>query len=83
LKRLKGDTGVPGLKREIVYNEIISLPDIPTQNHIASIISAYDDLIENNEKRIKILEEMAERLYREWFVKFKFPGYEKKPPCRF
>ena len=49
----------------------------PTQNQIASVLSAYDDLIENNEKRIKALEEMAQLLYTEWFVKFKFPGHEK------
>jgi type I restriction enzyme S subunit len=55
----------------------IDLPDIPTQTHIASVLSAYDDLIENNEKRIKILEEMAQLLYTEWFVKFNFPGHEK------
>lgn len=47
------------------------------QNRIASTLSSYDDLIENNEKRIKILEEMAQLLYTEWFVKFKFPGHEK------
>lgn len=52
-------------------------PTIENQARIASILSAYDDLIENNEKRIKILEEMANRLYTEWFVKFKFPGHEK------
>jgi type I restriction enzyme S subunit len=55
---------------------VLTLPSISTQNEIASFISAYDDLIENNEKRIKILEEMAQRLYTEWFVKFKFPGHE-------
>ena len=44
---------------------------------IASILSAYDDLIENNTRRIKILEEMAQMLYREWFVNFRFPGHEK------
>ena len=48
-----------------------------TQNHIVSVLSSYDDLIENNEKRIKTLEEMAQLLYTEWFVKFKFPGHEK------
>jgi type I restriction enzyme S subunit len=52
------------------------LPDISTQRKIAAILSAYDDLIENNLRRIKILEEMAQNLYREWFVKFRFPGYE-------
>lgn len=47
-----------------------------TQKEISSILSAYDDLIENNNKRIKILEQMAENLYKEWFVRFRFPGYE-------
>ncbi len=61
----------------LLYGLQIELPDIPTQTRIASVISAYDDLIENNEKRIKVLEEMAQRLYTEWFVKFKFPGHEK------
>ncbi len=52
-------------------------PPLPTQGKIAAILSAYDDLIENNLRRIKILEEMAQTLYREWFVKFLFPGHEK------
>jgi type I restriction enzyme S subunit len=51
----------------------IKLPAFPTQIRITSVLSAYDDLIENNEKRIKILEEMAQLLYTEWFVKFRFP----------
>ena len=50
---------------------------LPTQRKIASVLSAYDDLIENNLRRIKILEEMAQNLYCEWFVKFRFPGHEK------
>jgi type I restriction enzyme S subunit len=53
------------------------VPPLPTQSKIASILSAYDDLIENNTRRIKILEEMAQALYRDWFVKFRFPGHEK------
>jgi type I restriction enzyme S subunit len=55
----------------------IEVPPIPTQRKIAAILSTYDDLIENNLRRIKILEEMAQNLYREWFVKFRFPGHEK------
>jgi len=55
----------------------IRIPPLPTQRRIASILSAYDDLIENNTKRIEILEEMARSLYREWFVHFRFPGHEK------
>ncbi len=54
----------------------IDLPDLPTQRKIAGILSAYDDLIENNLRRIKILEQMAQSLYREWFVHFRFPGHE-------
>ena len=53
----------------------LSAPCLPTQRKIAGILSAYDDLIENNLRRIKILEEMAQNLYREWFVKFRFPGH--------
>ena len=52
------------------------VPDIEEQRKIARILSAYDDLIENNLRRIKILEEMAQNLYREWFVKFRFPGHQ-------
>jgi type I restriction enzyme S subunit len=55
----------------------ILLPPLPTQRKIASILSAYDDLIENNTRRIEILEEMAQAIYREWFVNFRFPGHEK------
>lgn len=54
----------------------IDLPDLPTQHRIASILSAYDDLIENNRRQIKLLEEAAQRLYREWFVELRFPGHE-------
>lgn len=54
----------------------ISLPPLHTQQKIASILSAYDDLIENNNKQIKLLEEAAQRLYKEWFVKLNFPGHE-------
>ncbi|VVB62526.1 Type-1 restriction enzyme MjaXIP specificity protein [uncultured archaeon] len=55
----------------------ILAPPLSTQRKIAAILSAYDDLIENNTRRIKILEEMAQALYREWFVHFRFPGHEK------
>lgn len=55
----------------------LSVPPLETQRKIATILSAYDDLIENNARRIKILEEMAQALYREWFVNFRFLGHEK------
>lgn len=54
----------------------INLPPLETQKKIASILSGYDDLIENNLKRIKILEEMAQQTYEEWFVRMRFPGHE-------
>lgn len=53
------------------------LPRLDTQKRAAETLSAYDDLIENNARRIKILEEIAQTLYREWFVHFRFPGHEK------
>lgn len=58
--------------------EGVAIPEPPptTQRKIASILSAYDDLIENNTRRIAILEEMAQAIYREWFVNFRFPGHE-------
>jgi type I restriction enzyme S subunit len=57
----------------------ITLPSTQIQRKIAAILSAYDDLIENNNRRIKVLEEMAERIYREWFVDFRYPGHENVP----
>ena len=54
----------------------LNLPDLPTQERIADILSAYDDLIEANNHRIELLEQTAQELYREWFVRFRFPGYE-------
>ena len=54
----------------------ISAPNLITQRRIADILSAYDDLIENNRKQIKLLEEAAQRLYKEWFVDLRFPGHE-------
>ena len=53
------------------------VPPLPVQRRIAGILSAYDELIENNQRRIRILEEMARALYREWFVNFRFPGHEE------
>jgi type I restriction enzyme S subunit len=54
----------------------LPLPPLPIQKKIAAILSAYDDLIENNKRRIALLEKMAEELYREWFVRLRFPGHE-------
>jgi type I restriction enzyme, S subunit len=68
----------PTLNRNHVHLLPVYWPPLPIQRKIAAILSAYDDLIENNTRRIAILEEMAQSLYREWFVHFRFPGHEKK-----
>ena len=62
-----------------LQNVYVPLPPLHTQRKIAAILSAYDDLIENNNRRIKLLEEMAQRIYREWFVDFRYPGHEDVP----
>ncbi|WP_290848854.1 restriction endonuclease subunit S, partial [Eubacterium sp. LMAG:50] len=61
----------------IIRNMPVNIPKIEIQERIAEILSSYDDLIENNKKQIKLLEEAAERLYREWFVNLHFPGCEE------
>ncbi len=67
----------PNMSGKQIEGVKIPLPPIIVQERIASVVSAYDDLIENNTRRIVILEEMARRLYEEWFVHFRFPGHEE------
>jgi type I restriction enzyme S subunit len=67
----------PAVDTEIIQRGRIPIYPIDVQQKISSILSAYDDLIENNTRRIQILEEMAQRIYQEWFVNFKFPRHEK------
>lgn len=67
---------VPGVNRNHLHALDVKVPDVLLQRLIADILSSYDDLIENNTKRVKILEEIARSLYREWFVHFRFPGHE-------
>lgn len=62
-----------------IKNLMIPFPNIKTQRKISSVLKSYDDLIENNQKQIKLLEEAAQRLYKEWFVDLRFPGYENTP----
>lgn len=73
---------VPGVNRNHLHRLQVRIPERPRQERIAEILSAYDDLIENNARRIKILEEMARSLYREWFVDFRFPGHERAQIAR-
>ncbi|MBI2360229.1 MAG: restriction endonuclease subunit S, partial [Deltaproteobacteria bacterium] len=59
-----------------IYQCRICRPPLPTQRKIAAILSAYDELIENNKRRIALLEKLAEQIYREWFVRLRFPGHQ-------
>ena len=70
---------VPGINLGILKELPVVLPPLPIQRRIAGILSAYDELIENSQRRIKILESMARALYREWFVHFRFRGHESVP----
>src|SRR5262249_23673539 len=76
INRMNSGGAIPSTSREDFYAVKIKLPDLDAQKRIASIVSAYDDLIENNRRRIALLEEAARMLYREWFVRFRFPGHE-------
>lgn len=66
----------PSIAPKDIENMFIELPLIDVQRKIAKILSNYDDLIDNNNKRIKILEDMAQKIYKEWFIDFKYPGHE-------
>ena len=67
---------VPGVDRNVLHTLKVQVPNSEKQAVIVSILSAYDDLIENNRRRIALLEEAARLLYREWFVHFRYPGHE-------
>jgi type I restriction enzyme, S subunit len=77
LSMFGGGTNITNLNQGILERLQVPVPPIAIQDRTASVLSAYDDLIENNTRRIKILEEMAQMLFREWFVNFRFPGHEK------
>jgi type I restriction enzyme, S subunit len=79
IRRITSSAAVPGINLGLLKSFQIALPPLDLQDRIASILSAYDDLIENNARRIAILEEMARALYQEWFVHFRFPGHEHVP----
>jgi type I restriction enzyme S subunit len=79
LKARGSGTTVLGIKQSELRKVRIPIFPLPVQKRIAGILSAYDELIENNQRRIRILETMARALYREWFVHFRFPGHESIP----
>ena len=79
LPAINSMTGASGRQRadkRFIQRLKLNLPDLPTQERIADILSAYDDLIEANNRRIELLEQTVQELYKEWFVRFRFPGYE-------
>jgi type I restriction enzyme S subunit len=72
-------SATPIINKTSFGNIRLSVPPLATQRRIASILGAYDDLIEVNRRRIAVLEEMARGLFEEWFVRFRFPGHEAVP----
>lgn len=77
LASLNSDAAVPGLNRDRAYSLPIRLPSLDQQSRIVEFLRQYDDLIENNRRRIQLLEESARLLYQEWFVHLRFPGHEQ------
>ena len=76
LEQISIGATMPSINTGLLSGIEMYLPSLETQRRIADILSAYDDLIENNRKQIKLLEEAAQRLYKEWFVDLRFPGHE-------
>lgn len=79
LPAINSMTGASGRQRadkRFIERTKLNVPELPTQKRIADILSTYDDLIENNNRRIALLEKAAQELYKEWFVRFRFPGHE-------
>ena len=76
IESLNTGSAVPSMTFDKYYSLDIHLPSIETQQRIATILSRYDSLIENYQKQIKLLEESAQRLYKEWFIDLRFPGHE-------
>ena len=77
LERFNGGASVPTLNRNVLDTLPVRIPEPAEQTRITSILSAYDDLIENNRRRIQLLEQAARLLYKEWFVHLRFPGHER------
>ena len=79
LQGLQGGSAIPHVNPRTINAIEVICPSIEEQTVIAAILSAYDNLIENNQRQIRLLEEAAQRLYKEWFVDLRFPGYEDTP----
>ena len=76
LSGLDSGASIPSMTSKTYYGIKVQLPPLPTQEKIASILSAYDNLIQNYKKQIEALQTAASELYKEWFVRFRFPGYQ-------
>lgn len=76
LSGLDSGASIPSMTSRTYYSIKIDLPDLATQKRIAAIMSSYDSLIDANNRRIELLEQTAQELYKEWFIRFRFPGYE-------
>lgn len=79
LSRYAGGAAQPLVTQTVLKQVVLRVPSLPIQQRIAGILTAYDELIENNRRRSGILESMARTVYREWFVDFRFPGHEFLP----
>jgi type I restriction enzyme, S subunit len=79
LGRLSGQAAQPGLSVKVLAQQSVRVPPLDVQRRIASVLGSMDDLIENNRRRVEALENMARTIYREWFVKFRYPGHEDVP----
>lgn len=79
VKPITTGVNVPHISGQQILDFEFALPPLPAQRRISGILSAYDELMENGQRRIRILEELARTLYREWFVRFRFPSHEKLP----
>jgi type I restriction enzyme S subunit len=75
LKRVTSGTAVPHISARDIQRFSLQVPSAATQRRIAAVLSAFDELVEINERRIELLEDLARSLYREWFVRFRFPGH--------
>lgn len=76
---MAGGAATPIISKSAFEDVLVVMPPLGIQQKIAAILSAYDDLIDNNNHRIQLLEEMARRIYREWLVEFRYPGHESVP----
>src|SRR5438876_9009356 len=76
INRIDVGAAIPTTSRDAFYSVPLDLPPLSIQHRIADMLSSYDNLIENNLRRVALLEESARLLYREWFVRLRFPGYE-------